>query len=338
MKTQDKINSTETKLEAYLKLTTAIATKPVSDLKSVMPISLALFGAFSAMDAQIVYSGTQNVACALAGASNFCFANINLAGGNDFEIHRNHVAAQVFIQVDEVPGGGFDLNGFNAQVVGPYVYPYALAAGAVIGAAGPWGFQAGVANELSDNGIYPNHKWESLAPGTTRFLGMRGTIGGSTKYGWMRLTKNGFGNYTIVDWAYNNTENEQILAGQTTSGTADLSLTMSSNNTTPATGAVVTFTITVSNAGPDAATSASIKNIVPSGLSYVSNSQTGPGTYDQSSPAGTGLRWNNLMISSGSSVTLTFQATVVASSGNITNFVQVQSSAQADPDSTPGNK
>jgi hypothetical protein len=46
-------------------------------------------------------------------------------------------------------------------------------------------------------------------------MGIRGTIGGNTKYGWIRLTKNGFGNYTIVDWAYNNTTNASILTGAT---------------------------------------------------------------------------------------------------------------------------
>ncbi|MBK8567580.1 MAG: hypothetical protein IPN76_30745 [Saprospiraceae bacterium] len=166
-------------------------------------------------DAAIVYSGIQNVGCNLAGATARCYANINNAGGNDFSFHRNHVAAQIFIQVDEVPGGGFSLNGFHAQVVGNYVYPYANVSGVNIGPGGPWGFQAGQANSLSDNGFYPNHKWESLANGTTRFMGIRGTIGGNTHYGWMRLTKNGFGNYTIVDWAYDNSPNTSILTGST---------------------------------------------------------------------------------------------------------------------------
>jgi hypothetical protein len=43
------------------------------------------------------------------------------------------------------------------------------------------------------------------------------------------------------------------------------------------------------------------------------------------------------MIPSGGSVTLGFQATVAAASGNITNFAEVQASAEVDPDSTPGN-
>lgn len=213
-------------LDNYVELSRSVVARPVPHADKFVGVSmaLALFGALQTVEAQMVYSGIQNVACNLAANSNRCYANINLAGGNDFEFHRNHVGGQNFIQVDEVPGGGFELNGFQAQVVGGYVYPYALAAGAVIGPASPWGFQAGQANSMSDNGFYPNHKWEPLPNGTTRFLGIRGTIGGQTKYGWIRLTKNGFGNYTIVDWAYNNTTNGAVLAGNAIATSAGVSI------------------------------------------------------------------------------------------------------------------
>lgn len=226
MKTKRTEKKSASKLDGYLQLSKSIVSKPVPPTDKALGVSmaLALFGALQTVDAQIVYSGTQNIACNLVANSNRCYANINLAGGNDFEIHRNVVGAQVFIQADEVLGGGFDINGFNAQVAAGYVYPYALVQSAVIGPAGPWGFQAGQANSLSDNGFYPNHKWESLPNGTTRFLGIRGTIGGQTKYGWIRLTKNGFGNFTIVDWAYNNTTNQQILAGLQVPSAANVSI------------------------------------------------------------------------------------------------------------------
>lgn len=218
MKIKVSEKKTASKLENYLRLSKSVVTRPVPHTDKMLGVSmaLALFGALQTVDAQIVYSGPQNIACNLAANSNRCYANINLAGGNDFEIHRNVVGAQVFIQADEVLGGGFDINGFNAQVAGGYVYPYALLPNAHIGPGGPWGFQAGQANSLSDNGFYPNHKWESLPNGSTRFLGIRGTIGGQTKYGWIRLTKNGFGNFIIVDWAYNNATNQPIVTGQIT--------------------------------------------------------------------------------------------------------------------------
>lgn len=207
--------SFEEKIESYSKLSKAVVLKQLQSPKSLLSLGAAFLAGVPAGEAAIIYSGVQNVACNLANFSNRCYANIDLAGGNDFEIHRNVVGAMVFIQVDEVPGGGFSINGFHGQVAGGYVYPYANSAGGTIGPAGPWGFQAGQGNSLSDNGFYPNHKWESLPTGTTRFLGIRGTIGGNTSYGWIRLTKNGFGNYTMVDWAYENTPNTPILAGTT---------------------------------------------------------------------------------------------------------------------------
>ena len=156
-----------------------------------------------------------NTGCALATDSNRCFADINVGGGNDFEIHRNHYNGNAFIQVDEVLGGGFEINGFHAQVVAPYAYPYANVASVVIGPAGPWGFHTFYGNTLSElNNGYPGDQWTALPNGTTRFIGLRGTVGGQTRYGWIRLTKNNFGNFTLVDWAYEDT-GAQILTGQT---------------------------------------------------------------------------------------------------------------------------
>lgn len=215
------------KLDGYLQLSKSIITRPVPHTDKALGVSmaLALFGALQTVEAQIVYSGPQNVACTLVGNTNRCYANIDLAGGMDFEIHRNHAVGNQFIQADEVGGGGFAINGFNAQVAGAYQYPYALVTGAVIGAAGPWGFAAGQSNSLSEiNNAYPNDKWTALPNGTTRFLGIRGTHAGQTKYGWIRLTKNGFGNFTIVDWAYNNTPNQQILAGLFVPSAANVSI------------------------------------------------------------------------------------------------------------------
>ncbi|MCC6725720.1 MAG: T9SS type A sorting domain-containing protein [Saprospiraceae bacterium] len=207
--------SFEQKLKEYTKLTKAVVQNQLKKPQSLLPLGAAFLASVPNADAVIIYSGGQNISCALAGNTNRCYANINQAGGNDFEFHRNHVGAQIFIQVDEFNGGGFSINGFHAQVVGAYAYPYANSSGVNIGAGGPWGFNAGQANSLSDNGFYPNHKWEGLPNGTTRFLGIRGTMGGNTHYGWIRLTKNSFGNYTIVDWAFENTPNTPILTGAT---------------------------------------------------------------------------------------------------------------------------
>jgi hypothetical protein len=182
---------------------------------SLLPLGAAFLSGIPAGEAAIVYSGVQNIAGVLAGNTNRVYINIDLAGGNDFEIHRNHAFGNQFIQADEVPGGGFSLNAFHGVQGGIYAYPNANTINVPIGAGGPWANGSGQANTLSEiNGAYPNDQWTALAGGTTRFIGFRGTIAGQTRYGWMRITKNSFGNFTIVDWAYENT-GASILTGQT---------------------------------------------------------------------------------------------------------------------------
>ncbi|MDX2067069.1 MAG: hypothetical protein SFV55_01520, partial [Haliscomenobacter sp.] len=119
---------------------------------------------------------------------------------------------------------------------------------------------------------------------------------------------------------------------------ADLALVKSVNDNTPDQNQVITFTLVVSNAGPGIANSVTVTDVLPSGMTFLSGSQTGDGTYDSSNPSTTGLKWQNITISNGGTKVLTFQATVTAAGGtSITNFAQVTSSSQADPDSTPNN-
>ncbi len=111
---------------------------------------------------------------------------------------------------------------------------------------------------------------------------------------------------------------------------ADLSLTKTASDTSPQIGEQTTFTITVSNAGPDDATGVTVKDLIPSGLSYVSSSPS-QGTYNSTS----GI-WTIGTISASSSVTIDITVTV-NQSGNVSNTAQVQTSTEPDPDSTPGN-
>jgi uncharacterized repeat protein (TIGR01451 family) len=116
---------------------------------------------------------------------------------------------------------------------------------------------------------------------------------------------------------------------------ADLSLVKSVSDSTPNVGDVVTFTIKVSNAGPDAATNVSIADVVPAGYSTITNI-SGGGTES----AGT-ITWSGLTVAVGDDqVILTFDATVEAPTGatdEYKNVVQVTASDQYDDDSTPDN-
>src|SRR5690606_32356951 len=61
---------------------------------------------------------------------------------------------------------------------------------------------------------------------------------------------------------------------------ADLSLTKTVSDETPIVGDDITFTITVSNAGPEDATGVVIEDVLPDGLTFVS-ANASDGTYDQ---------------------------------------------------------
>ncbi len=111
---------------------------------------------------------------------------------------------------------------------------------------------------------------------------------------------------------------------------ADLRMEKSVNNPTPNVGDNVTFTITVYNDGPSAATNVAVEDILPAGLTYVSDTPS-QGTYNNV----TGI-WTVGTINSGASATLQITAQVTGT-GTITNIAQVNASDQYDPDSTPDN-
>ncbi|MFN0055956.1 MAG: SdrD B-like domain-containing protein [Planctomycetales bacterium] len=110
----------------------------------------------------------------------------------------------------------------------------------------------------------------------------------------------------------------------------DLSLTKSVDDSTPTIGSNVVFTITVSNAlGFSAATGVTVRDVLPGGLTYVSDDAGG--AYDN----GTGI-WTVGTLSPGGNATLHITATVTTGETK-NNLAQVQSANQTDYDSTPGN-
>lgn len=112
--------------------------------------------------------------------------------------------------------------------------------------------------------------------------------------------------------------------------TADLSLTKTVDNSTPLIGATVTFTVTVTNAGPDPATGVQVGDLLPAGFTFVSSTPSA-GSY----ASGTGI-WNIGDLAVSASATLAITATV-NSKGPYVNTAQVILSDQVDPDSTPND-
>src|SRR5690606_28902846 len=102
------------------------------------------------------------------------------------------------------------------------------------------------------------------------------------------------------------------------------------SNATPNLGESVTFTITVSNAGPDNATGVSILDALPAGLAFVSATPT-IGSYS----AATGI-WTIGELAAGNEATLQLTVTPTVAE-ELSNTAEVLTVDQFDPDSTPGN-
>ena len=128
----------------------------------------------------------------------------------------------------------------------------------------------------------------------------------------------------------NNAGEDDQASATVTAKSADLSLTKTVDDPSPNVSQNVTFTVTLSNGGPDAATGVEVKDQLPAGLNFVSANPS-QGTYSDSS----GI-WSVGTVNPAASATLEITATVT-SSGTITNTAEVTGSDVFDPDSTPNN-
>ena len=101
-------------------------------------------------------------------------------------------------------------------------------------------------------------------------------------------------------------------------------------NTTPNYWQLVTFTITAHNNGPSAAEGVQVKDLLPSGLTYVSSTPSGTSTYDHT----TGIWDIGTLLFGGADATLDIVANVTGT-GTIINWANV--TAQTTYDSQPFN-
>lgn len=116
------------------------------------------------------------------------------------------------------------------------------------------------------------------------------------------------------------------------SNTADLSLTKTVDNPTPAINANVVFTITVNNAGPANATNVAVTDQLPAGLQFVSATAS-QGSYNSA----TGV-WTIGAINAGAAPAPQLQITAQATTTGLKlNAAEITGVDQVDPDSTPGN-
>jgi uncharacterized repeat protein (TIGR01451 family) len=110
---------------------------------------------------------------------------------------------------------------------------------------------------------------------------------------------------------------------------ADLSVSKTVSDATPNVGDQITFTVTLSNQGPDAATGVQVTDLLPAGVSFVSANPS-QGTYDNVSGV-----WTVGTVSPGGPQTLSITATVVSPVAQ-TNTGTISDADQFDP-STANN-
>lgn len=114
---------------------------------------------------------------------------------------------------------------------------------------------------------------------------------------------------------------------------ADLSLAQSVSSTNPNDRATITYTLTVANAAssPLTATGVVVRDLLPSGVSFISAS--GTGTYNSSTGD-----WAVGTLAPGASATLTITAMVTAGDTvSVANVAEITASSVVDLDSTPNN-
>ena len=188
-------------------------------------------------------------------------------------------------------------------------------------------FVASVGTYNDTTGVWTVGSLASGADETLDIVGRVTTTGVKTNTAQVTTADQGDGN--SIPGNSNAGENDQASSAVTPT-IANLTVTKIVTDQNPPLGGNVTFTITVDNAGPDAATNVSVLDLLPAGMSLVSELES-QGTYT----SGTGV-WNVGTIASGADATLTIVATVVTSGAKV-NTAELTAADPFDPDSTPGN-
>jgi uncharacterized repeat protein (TIGR01451 family) len=91
-------------------------------------------------------------------------------------------------------------------------------------------------------------------------------------------------------------------------------------------GQTATFLLTVSNAGPDTATNLQIRDTLPSGLSYLSNTTPTAGTFNAST-----MIWDVPLLANGQSQTLSITVTGTSAGSQINTAVVASDNADSNP-------
>ncbi len=160
-------------------------------------------------------------------------------------------------------------------------------------------------------------EWHTTANPSSPLVSNPAAVGAGTYYLFEKSGAGCYSNPTLLKVTLKNCDKS-----------IDLSLTKVADNITPNVGDNITFTIKVTNAGPDAATAVEVTDELPAGLQFVSSA-----FFTNNSGVLTSTISN---VAANQTITLTYIAKVTGSAA-MTNFAQITKATEKDKDSTPGN-
>lgn len=131
--------------------------------------------------------------------------------------------------------------------------------------------------------------------------------------------------YTITN-GYGQSSSASLTVTEACPPRADLSIRTTDNTTMSAVapGSTIAYSVVVSNSGPDSATGATVSDLLPGGLSNASWQAVGSDGASATTTSGTGSINDTVDLPSGSQITFTIDATVVASaSGSLSDTATV---------------
>ncbi len=177
--------------------------------KTFLTFFIGLFISLTSQ-AQIVYVDLNSIEGTSESSHTF---DLNNDGVDDFTIASGDFGWGDSMGVAPLNGNAV-LSTFNAR-------PFALEVESIIEADDAnWNTATAQAMylDLFNLGFLITGNWVNV---TDKYLGLKYYVGGNTHYAWMRLDVTNEGNWVIKDYAYNNTPNAQIAAGQTMVLSAD---------------------------------------------------------------------------------------------------------------------
>ena len=170
---------------------------------------------------------------------------------------------------------------------------------------------------------------QGLAPGTALYVAHAVALGFDGQYYALAATRASAATITVTSGG--DTPNINFILTQPS--TADVAITKFANPSPVLSGSNLTYTITVSNAGPNPASNASLLDTVPTGTTFQSLTPSAGCTTPAVNGTGT-VSCTIGTLASGGSAIYTLVVKVTAASGSVSNTV---SAAAVTPDPSSGN-